>query len=49
MALKTGAENFITFGTQDEVEPSTSPIPENANEKAQSEYGTTKIETKNRK
>jgi nucleoside-diphosphate-sugar epimerase len=48
VALDLGADTFVTFGTQDEVSPSTSPIPENANENAQSEYGKTKIETKNR-
>ena len=48
VAAKVGAETFLTFGSQAEVNPSNTPIPEDAKESAQSEYGKAKIKTRKR-
>lgn len=45
-AAEAGAETFLTFGSQAEVDPSNKKIPEDTKESAQSEYGKAKIKTR---
>ena len=46
VARNIGAETFLAFGSQAEVEPSLNPISECASDSAQNEYGTAKILTR---